>query len=76
VFYQGEHRIQAHRAYFSQIRTSRQTDAVILDIKDFISYVYFLGKIRENNLNALLKGAIDESALLKAERVLSMKTLY
>ncbi|HDJ22497.1 MAG TPA: hypothetical protein ENF17_01215 [Candidatus Aminicenantes bacterium] len=76
MFYQGEHRIQAHRAYFSQIRTSRQTDAVILDIKDFISYVYFLGKIRENNLNALLKGAIDESALLKAERVLSMKTLY
>ena len=76
MFYQSEHRIQAHRAYFSQIRTSRQTDAVILDIKDFISYVYFLGKIRENNLNALLKGAIDESALLKAERVLSMKTLY
>ena len=76
MFYQGEHRIQTHRAYFSQIRTSRQTDAVILDIKDFISYVYFLGKIRENNLNALLKGAIDESALLKAERVLSMKTLY
>jgi len=76
VFYQGEHRIQAHRAYFSQIRTSRQTDAVILDIKDFISYVYFLGKIRENNLNALLKGAIDENALLKAEWMLSMKTLY
>ncbi|OQX51754.1 MAG: hypothetical protein B5M54_10535 [Candidatus Aminicenantes bacterium 4484_214] len=76
MFYQGEHRIQAYRAYFSQIRTSRQTDAVILDIKDFISYVYFLGKIRENNLNALLKGAIDESALLKAERMLSMKTPY